>query len=206
MKLLSMSLVSLALITTIKADFVVNTMNNSGTMAIDRIQVKHNLNNTGTIKNSNELFITCETLEGDGLIQSPVIIIVAENIAFTGTIACEKECVIFTKTPQESCLFKQSGSGVIIFKEFVNNVLINDIIREHQKTISHPDATPIERTSDNCSVSKKQENVDAPKELEPLWSVYNQFKAYIQENGKELILPVSIVAITLGLRYYLQRR
>ncbi|MFV0340600.1 MAG: hypothetical protein ACK5MA_08275 [Parachlamydiaceae bacterium] len=89
---------------------------NSGTFKSDRL----NLNIGGTLENDGKLIgvelanISCQTITGKGLIQSPEITIKADVFAYTGTIDCSGKCLIIVKTPFNEKMFKRTGGGEFI--------------------------------------------------------------------------------------------
>lgn len=84
-----------------------------------------NLSVGGTLENNGELIgtetakLSCETLTGKGIINSPEITIRTNIFAYTGTINCTGKCVIIASTPFNEKMFKRVGKGefIIVYDE-----------------------------------------------------------------------------------------
>ncbi len=101
--------------------FALRNMNNGGsiTSKVINMEVAETLNNTGSMLATEQIFLACETLSGNGIIKSPVIKIVAKKFSFTGTIDCDQECSILTEEPVHQEDFKRTGGGKFIFETIV---------------------------------------------------------------------------------------
>lgn len=69
----------------------------------------------GEYNSDKLLYLTCEEFfEGNGVLKSPVITIVASRFAFNGTIHCTGTCTITAKESFNEKIFKREGGGQFI--------------------------------------------------------------------------------------------
>ena len=75
------------------------------------------INQNSTIEGTALVDIECKKLMGNGIFKGSVVVIIAEECPFTGTIECSKECVLITDTPQSELKFVFQGSGTLTVKK-----------------------------------------------------------------------------------------
>jgi hypothetical protein len=99
------------------ATFSTKNFSNAGNFNGDEVKIEasESLDNTGKINGTQKVDLICGILTGNGKISAPLIAIVAKHFDYTGSIECEKECTITTKTPVDKTKFTQVGKGVFKF-------------------------------------------------------------------------------------------
>jgi hypothetical protein len=78
------------------------------------MQIAGTLENDGVLIGNESAYLECETLTGTGYIIAPLVEIKANIFAYTGTIECEKQCVITTSQAFEEDMFTKAGEGEFI--------------------------------------------------------------------------------------------
>lgn len=106
-----MAVISLMSFKTLEAGF-----SNSGRMQSKNLtlSVGGTLDNNGELIGSESANLSCDTLSGKGLIQSPQITIQTETFAYKGTIDCSGICTIRSAQPFDEKMFTRKGAGKFI--------------------------------------------------------------------------------------------
>lgn len=66
---------------------------------------------TGTISAGGSCDIKANTFAGTATIEAPYITITSDEFKFSGTLSCDKKCVIYSKKDIDTDMFKRVGTG-----------------------------------------------------------------------------------------------
>ena len=109
---------------------------NNGRMQSNHLNlsVGGTLDNNGVLIGTESATISCDTLSGKGLLQSPQISIKAKIFAYTGTIDCNGKCTIITSIPFDESMFKRTGGGEFII--VIDESSGNDYSKQKTKSLT----------------------------------------------------------------------